>query len=115
MIKRLRKPSKKYNLLFQKHVVILQSKAISNKTRNKSPPLAERLTKACPDGKNKSGTTIAIVWSVPGGGKVFEFRFFFKSIRIGIIYLRRRGQPWGHFFAESRFIARKKTENLGDN
>ena len=37
------------------------------------------LTKACPDGKNKSGTTIAIVWSVPGSGKVFEFRFFFKE------------------------------------
>jgi len=43
MIKELRKPSKKYNLLFNKYVVILQQKAISSKTRNKSPPLAEAI------------------------------------------------------------------------
>ena len=43
MIERLIKPSKKYNLTFQKHVVSLQSKAISNIARNKSPPLAEAI------------------------------------------------------------------------
>ena len=43
MIKRLIKPSKKYNLTFQKHVVSLQSKAISRTERNKSPPLAEAI------------------------------------------------------------------------
>ncbi len=43
MIERLIKPSKKYNLFFQKHVVSLQSKAISRNERNKSPPLAEAI------------------------------------------------------------------------
>ena len=43
MIVRLIKPSKKYNLTFQKHVVSLQSKAISRNERNKSPPLAEAI------------------------------------------------------------------------
>ncbi len=43
MIKRLTKPSKKYTLTFQKHVVSLQSKAISNNERNESPPLAEAI------------------------------------------------------------------------
>ena len=43
MIKRLIKPSKKYNLTFQKHVVSLQPKAISRNERNKSPPLAEAI------------------------------------------------------------------------
>ncbi len=61
MIKRLIKPSKKYNLLFQKHVVSLQSKAISNIARNKSPPLAEAVYQGPAGGQNKSGKTIAIV------------------------------------------------------
>ena len=43
MIERLIKPSKKYNLFFQKHVVSLQPKAISRNERNKSPPLAEAI------------------------------------------------------------------------
>ncbi len=43
MIKELRKPSKKYNLLFHQYVVILQQKAILSKTRNKSPPLADAI------------------------------------------------------------------------
>ncbi|MPM99770.1 hypothetical protein SDC9_146964 [bioreactor metagenome] len=43
MIERLIKPSKKYTLTFQKHVVSLQPKAISNNERNKSPPLAEAI------------------------------------------------------------------------
>ena len=43
MIERLIKPSKKYTLTFRKHVVSLQSKAISNIARNKSPPLAEAI------------------------------------------------------------------------
>ena len=43
MIVRLIKPSKKYNLTFQKHVVSLQPKAISRNERNKSPPLAEAI------------------------------------------------------------------------
>ena len=43
MIERLIKPSKKYNLTFQKHVVSLQPKAISRNERNKSPPLAEAI------------------------------------------------------------------------
>ena len=79
MIKRLIKPSKKYNLTFQKHVVSLQSKAISNIARNKSPPLAEAIKRSLSGWQNKSGTTRAIVWSEPGSGKVFEFRFFFKE------------------------------------
>ena len=37
------KTSKKYNLTFQKYVVSLQPKAISNNERNKSPPLAEAI------------------------------------------------------------------------
>jgi len=63
-----------------------------------NPERQERLSGACP----------VVEKSLNSG-------FFLKSIRIGIIYLRRRGHPWGHFFAESRFIAREKTENLGDN
>ena len=43
MIEGLIKPSKKYNLTFQKHVVSLQPKAISNIAQNKSPPLAEAI------------------------------------------------------------------------
>jgi len=43
MIERLIKPSKKYTLTFRKHVVSLQSKAISRNERNKSPPLAEAI------------------------------------------------------------------------
>jgi hypothetical protein len=43
MTERLIKPSKKYNLTFQKHVVSLQPKAISRNERNKSPPLAEAI------------------------------------------------------------------------
>jgi len=43
MIERLIKPSKKYNLFIQKDAVILQPKAISGETRNKSPPLAEAI------------------------------------------------------------------------
>ena len=46
MIKELRKPSKKYNLFIQKDAVILQPKAISGETRNKSPPLAEAITQS---------------------------------------------------------------------
>ncbi len=43
MIEGLIKPSKKYTLTFRKHVVSLQSKAISNIAQNKSPPLAEAI------------------------------------------------------------------------
>jgi len=43
MIDELIKPSKKYNLPFHKYVVILQQKANSSKTRNKSPPLADAI------------------------------------------------------------------------
>ena len=43
MIEGLIKPSKKYTLTFQKHVVSLQPKAISNIAQNKSPPLAEAI------------------------------------------------------------------------
>ena len=43
MIEGLIKPSKKYTLTFRKHVVSLQSKAISRNERNKSPPLAEAI------------------------------------------------------------------------
>ena len=97
MIVRLIMLSKKYNLLIQTDAVILQPKAISGETRNKSPPLAEAIKRSLSGWQNKSGTTRAIVWSVPGSGKVFEFRFFLKSIRIGIIYLRRVGHVVGHF------------------
>ncbi len=79
MIERLIKPSKKYKLFIQKDAVILQPKAISGETRNKSPPLAEAINQSLSGWQNKSGTTRAIVWSEPGSGKVFEFRFFFKE------------------------------------
>ncbi len=79
MIVRLIIPSKKYNLLIQTDAVILQPKAISGETRNKSPPLAEAIKRSLSGWQNKSGTTRAIVWSEPGSGKVFEFRFFFKE------------------------------------
>ena len=46
MTERLIKPSKKYNLFIQKDAVILQPKAISNETRNKSPPLAEAINQS---------------------------------------------------------------------
>ncbi len=52
MIKRLIKPSKKYNLTFRKHVVSLQPKAISNIERNKSPPLAEAILPQDQDGRS---------------------------------------------------------------
>ena len=72
-------PSKKYNLLIQTVAVILQPKAISGETRNKSPPLAEAIKRSLSRWQNKSGSARGIVCGGPGSGKVFEFRFFFKE------------------------------------